>query len=187
MILVAVGSKNPVKCNAAEQGLRSALDSSLVKVEGFEVPSGVSSQPFGDEETKLGAENRARSSFLMFNEKNGAPPTYSIGIEGGIIINDKGTANEEMHCTAWIVIFDGTRFGSAKTASFCLPPQICSLIHDGIELGAADDIVFSRVNSKQGDGTVGRLTRGVIDRTSYYSSAVILAMIPLQWPSLWSA
>jgi inosine/xanthosine triphosphatase len=123
----------------------------------------------------------------MFNEKNGAPPTYSIGIEGGIIINDKGTANEEMHCTAWIVIFDGTRFGSAKTASFCLPPQICSLIHDGIELGAADDIVFSRVNSKQGDGTVGRLTRGVIDRTSYYSSAVILAMIPLQWPSLWSA
>ena len=55
-----------------------------------------------------------------------------------------------------------------------------------MELGNADDKVFSTVNSKQKGGTVGKLTRGVIDRAQYYESAVILAMIPFIWPSLYT-
>jgi inosine/xanthosine triphosphatase len=185
MINVAVGSKNPVKCNAAEQGLKLALKTEEINVEGFDAPSGVRDQPIGDLEIKSGAMNRARQAFIMFKERNGIAPAYSVGIEGGILINNEGADDEEIDCMAWIVTYDGIHYGKARTSSFNLPKVICDLLKEGVELGTADDMVFSRMNSKQGEGTVGHLTRGVMDRTAYYVPAVVLAMIPLQWPSLW--
>ena len=187
MITVAVGSLNPVKCSAVEKGLKSALASTLIQVRGFDAASGVRDQPIGDTEIKLGAVNRAHNAYALYKDIHGFPPSYSVGIEGGILINNEGAENEEMDCMAWIVIFDGTKLGSARTASFSLPRQISELIKTGMELGSADDAVFGRVNSKQCDGTVGYLTKGVMDRTALYAPAVTLAMIPFQWPSLWPA
>ena len=63
--------------------------------------------------------------------------------------------------------------------------QVCELLHQGVELGKADDIVFERYNSKQGDGTVGILTRSLIDRTHYYVHALTLALIPFMNPTLY--
>jgi non-canonical (house-cleaning) NTP pyrophosphatase len=45
-------------------------------------------------------------------------------------------------------------------------------------LGDADDIVFKRSNSKQKNGAVGILTDNLINRTDYYTHAIILALIP---------
>lgn len=185
MIAVAVGSKSSVKSSAAEQGFKLALKNDHILVEGFDAPSGVRDQPIGDDEIKLGANNRARKAYELFLKKNGVAPAYSIGIEGGILITNEGTDEEGMDCMAWIVIYDGLSFGKARTASFNLPQAICDLIKDGVELGIADDMTFTRMNAKQGEGTVGHLTRGVMDRTAYYVPAVVLALIPLQWPSLW--
>ena len=42
----------------------------------------------------------------------------------------------------------------------------------------ADDVIFRRSNSKQGDGIVGILTSGAVDRTEYYAPAMMLALIP---------
>ena len=42
----------------------------------------------------------------------------------------------------------------------------------------ADDVIFRRTNSKQGDGIVGILTSGAVDRTEYYAPAMMLALIP---------
>lgn len=184
-VSVAVGSLNPVKCGAADRGLRAALKLVSLRVEGCDAHSDVREQPVGDAEIKLGATNRARHAYDIFLQKNGSPPSYSVGIEGGILISNKGTDSEEMDCMAWIVIFDGARFGSARTASFSLPQVIQNHIRCGVELGAADDLVFGRINSKRGDGVVGLLTKGVLDRTEYYVPAVILAIIPLEWPTLW--
>jgi non-canonical (house-cleaning) NTP pyrophosphatase len=47
-----------------------------------------------------------------------------------------------------------------------------------MELGVADDIVFSRVDSKRTGGSVGLLSGGLIDRTAYYEHAMILALVP---------
>ena len=47
-----------------------------------------------------------------------------------------------------------------------------------MELGDADDVIFERTNSKQGDGIVGILTGSAIDRTEYYVPAMVLALIP---------
>ena len=58
---------------------------------------------------------------------------------------------------------------------------MAQLVRDGMELGDADDEVMGTVGAKQGAGTVGALTRGVIDRSEYYEPAVVLAMVPLLW------
>ena len=59
-----------------------------------------------------------------------------------------------------------------------MPTKISNLIKEGYELGDADDMVFKRSNSKQKNGAVGILTDNLINRTDYYSHAIILALIP---------
>ena len=187
-ITIAVGSKNPVKVNAAENGIRRALltqagdDGPRIEIDThtYDVPSGVSDQPSSDAETKLGAVNRARACFAAHQLASSQAPTYAVGLEGGIV-----DAEGEMTCCAWMAVYDGTRLGTARTCTFQLPPRIAELVRGGLELGAADDVVFGSVNSKQKGGTVGHLTRGGIDRTSYYVPAVELAMIPLLWTDLY--
>eukprot|EP01038_Epipyxis_sp_PR26KG_P012663 gene12663-16974_t len=187
---IAVGSKNPVKINAALNGIKSVmiqthkdLNNQLpvnceISTVGFDVASEVSNQPFGDEETKTGCINRAKHSFEAYVEANGGKvPDYSVGLEGGV-----GLIGNDLECFAWIAIFDGNRISTSRTSSFILPPIMRDLVlKDGLELGDADDKVFQTVNSKQRSGTVGKLTLGLIDRTAYYEQSVIMAMIPFVW------
>lgn len=183
-ITVAVGSINPVKIKAACQAVSSSLNISIENIIclGFNVLSEVPNQPFGDEQTKLGALNRAKHAFYSFKRKEGSNPNYAVGMEGGVSVLEE----ENLECFAWIVIVNGSNVGSARTASFSLPSSIGSLVLNGMELGDADDKIFATRNSKQGDGTVGHLTHNIINRLKYYEHAVILAMIPFLWNSLYS-
>lgn len=174
-IKVIVASKNPVKIECAKNGFSKVFPSDQIMVEGVSVPSGVADQPMTDEETLTGAKNRAE------NAKQTQPEAdYWIGIEGGI-----AEPFESMEAFAWIYIISKDRQGKARTASFDLPPQIQKLIHQGIELGVADDMVFKRSNSKQKNGAVGILTHDLINRAEYYEPAVILALIPFVNPELY--
>ena len=74
--------------------------------------------------------------------------------------------------------------GRSRTATFILPDEVAALVHQGLELGDADDRVFGRNNSKQANGSVGILTGDVIDRTDFYTEAITLALIPFINPSL---
>ena len=47
-----------------------------------------------------------------------------------------------------------------------------------MELGDADDKVFQDINSKQKGGTIGKCTKGLIDRTQYYEHALACALVP---------
>ena len=92
-----------------------------------------------------------------------------------------------MEAFAWVVIkAKGNGFGKGRTGTFFLPPQIAELIKQGKELGEADDIVFGRTNSKQENGAVGILTENVVDRTKYYTEAVVLALIPFKNKKLYN-
>ena len=82
-----------------------------------------------------------------------------------------------MRTFAWVVVKSKDKIGQAKTGTFYLPPKVAQLVAQGKELGEADDIVFGRTNSKQSNGAVGLLTHNLINRTSYYIEAVILALI----------
>jgi non-canonical (house-cleaning) NTP pyrophosphatase len=125
--------------------------------------------------------NRAIAAWDAYKIKYGTNPSFSVGLEGGILI----IGEDDMDCCAWMVIYDGCKFGSARTATFSLPPAIVALVKGGMELGEADDTVFKTTNSKQKEGTVGHLTNGVISRAMYYEPAVILAFIRFNWPDLY--
>ena len=167
-IKVVVASKNPVKINCTQQAFAKVFADFELEVEGVSVPSDVSDQPMTDAETLEGAHNRAENAKAEIPNAD-----YWVGIEGGID-QQSGT----MEAFAWIKILGKAKAGKARTASFDLPEQIRELVNQGVELGHADDMVFKRTNSKQGNGAVGILTNGLIDRAAYYQPAVVLALIP---------
>ena len=170
MKTVYIGSANPVKIECTRRGFLEVCNGSEeFSFIGQAVESGISDQPMSNHETLQGAKNRAKNLQNRFPEGD-----YFVGIEGGVQI-----ADGEMEAFAWVVIIHGDQVGKAQTSTFQLPPKIVSLIEEGVELGHADDIVFRRNNSKQGNGAVGLLTGDIIDRVEYYRHAVILALIPM--------
>ena len=134
------------------------------------MPSGVANQPLSNNETFVGAKNRTDNA--SYEIKNA---DFYVGIEGGI-----EEVGDEMEAFAWVFIKSNGKYGKSRTATFFLPKEIAKLIKEGKELGEADDIVFNRNNSKQQNGAVGILTGDVIDRTKYYTEAVILSLIPFK-------
>lgn len=171
---VVVASENPVKVASARTGFARMFPSQAFAVRGVAVPSGVSHQPMGDAETLHGAESRARTARMRHPEA-----TYWVGIEGGC--EDREGV---LHGFAWVVVLSCDREGRSRTASFEIPPAVAALVRQDVELGEADDRVFGRTNSKQGNGAVGLLTADAIDRVALYEPAVALALIPFRNPDL---
>jgi inosine/xanthosine triphosphatase len=177
MRIVIVASSNPVKIACARSGFARMFPGETFDVRGVSVPSGVSHQPMGDAETILGA--RSRTS----NARAAVPlADYWVGIEGGCEVTDG-----VMSGFAWVVIATREREGRSRTATFEIPPSVAALVSAGVELGHADDQVFGRTNSKEGNGAVGLLTADAVDRVALYEPAVILALIPFRNPQLFPA
>lgn len=165
---VTVASKNPVKIEAVKTAFEKIYSQTKIEINGISVPSGVSDQPMTDNETFQGAINRAESAKNTQENSD-----FYVGIEGGLQKH-----GNEHHAFAWVVIKSYYKTGKAKTGTFILPQKVSKLIEKGYELGDADDMVFKQSNSKQKNGAVGILTKDATDRSEYYSSAVILALIP---------
>ena len=217
-IRVAVGSTNPCKLEAVrlalERMVHAVRPEEVVEIQlhGFSVPSGVSDQPVGDTETRDGARNRATAAFQQYLEEKGEEPHFSVGLEGGIRIEEGCSRKDEdtYFCMAWMCVM-GRRTeevlkrccsiescasvvrdlsndiycSEVPTAAFALPPAVQHKMKEGMELGEADDLVFGRQNGGQSSGTVGLLTCHLIDRSKYYEHAIILALIPWMKPHLY--
>ena len=164
---IAVGSKNPVKVGAAQAVLaRIAPDAT---VEGVAVPSGVSDQPWGDEETIRGALARAHAARIALDAD------WGVGIEGGVI-DDGGT---RVRTCAWAAIVDAHgRTGVGGSLAMPLPRRVAELIRGGVELGHAMDQLIGAHNTKHGAGAVGILTAGLVDRQRAYEILVSYAVAP---------
>lgn len=165
---IAVGSTNPTKTRAVENVLRVLFDA--FEFVTLEVPSGISAQPVGDEETRRGALNRARAALNL----TGAD--WGFGLEGGVIQTEFGVMTN-----AWCVIVarDG-RVGVGGSANMLLPETIAArVLQDGRELGEAMDEYANTQDVKRGKGAIGILTRGLLDRQGAYEYIVKLAMARL--------
>jgi non-canonical (house-cleaning) NTP pyrophosphatase len=123
---VAVGTTNPCKVKAVEEALRRSVVQNnenlqlTFQVEGYNVDSGVSNQPWNDEETKRGAMNRARNAYfynkchedLDSDDGHGPSPHIAVGIEGGLEWEnnkDQSTSalpqQDQLYCMAWVAIY----------------------------------------------------------------------------------
>ncbi|RYG68966.1 inosine/xanthosine triphosphatase [archaeon] len=183
-VSLAVGTTNPAKINAALAGSQKALKKDEIIVFGYDVSSGIPSQPIGDEETLKGAINRAKGAFDAHVRQHNAAPDFAVGLEGGVA--ESALCPSDLECFAWIVVYDGKKLSRSRTGSFILPPPITQLIlGEGLELGEADDRFFGTTDSKRKGGSVGQLTGGVIDRAAYYEHAVVLAFVPFHWDTLY--
>lgn len=175
MPTVVISSKNPVKVNATKQAFALVFPQETFNFIEVSAESGVSNQPLSNQETLTGAANRVANATSLHPDAD-----FYVGIEGGV--EQTGT---DMHSFAWVVIKGREKTGHARTGTFFLPTKVAELINQGMELGAADDVVFAKHNSKQQNGAVGILTGDVIDQTKYYVHAVVLALIPFRNPDLY--
>jgi inosine/xanthosine triphosphatase len=171
---VIITSKNPVKIESVELAFAKMFGEEIFEFESVNVSSDVLDQPIGNEQTRQGALNRIN------NAENNVKADFYVGIEGGI-----KDLEHDMESFTWMYIKSGDKIGKARTATFFLPQKVGELIRSGMELGDADDIVFGQSNSKQANGALGLLTHDVITRSSYYTEALCIALIPFKNPELY--
>lgn len=175
---VVVASTNPVKIQAAKIGFERVFPHILFNFQGISVESGIGNQAMASAEARNGARNRAT------NAKKARPDAhYWVGLEGGVERDDHMFSQNpySLRSIVWCATLKTGKdiIGEGQPGSYALPIAVCELIlKERMELGAADDIVFNRSNSKQDEGSIGILTKGILNRGPYYAHAVILALIP---------
>jgi inosine/xanthosine triphosphatase len=165
-IAIAIGSTNPVKVAATDAILGKAFPTATFRA--VAVASGVQEQPWGDDQTRTGAFNRATRAL----EITGA--TFGVGLEGGVVDTSVGL----MTC-AWCAIVDGTgKVGYGGGVHILLPAPVATALRRQGELGPAMDVLVNEHNTKQGRGAVGILTNGLSSRQAAYEQLVAMAAAP---------
>jgi inosine/xanthosine triphosphatase len=157
---VAVGSGNPVKRDAVQRALSDAT------VDAIPVDSGVSEQPWSDDETVEGARTRAARA-LKENYDLG------VGLEGGVAERGDG-----LFLIMWGAATDGTRTEVGGGPRLRLPDGVAGHLHDGAELGPVMDDLLNTSGVAENQGAAGVLTGGTTDRTEALRTAVAGALGP---------
>lgn len=166
-MIVAVGSKNPVKINAARNILEKIYGK--VDVVGVDVDSGVPHQPFGKDQTIQGAVNRAKNAYSDEFD-------LSIGIESGLMeIENSITGYIDLQ---WCAVFDGEKITLGVSSGFEYPPSVIEEVLKGVEVGDVMDKVAGVGNLGQKTGAISYLSKGMLNRTENTEQCVLTAMIP---------
>ncbi|MEW9500721.1 DUF84 family protein [Jeotgalibacillus marinus] len=163
-LMIAVGTLNKAKLRAVEQAL-TQLSYSHVNVIGVSVPSDVSEQPIGDNETITGAINRSMAA------KKEIGASIGIGLEGGVVETPHGL----IVCN-WGALTDDTNDQPliAGGARFRLPDEIAERIRAGQELGPVMESFSQKTDNHMHEGAVGFFTNGRINRASMFGHIVEL-------------
>jgi inosine/xanthosine triphosphatase len=165
-ITITIGSTNPVKLAATQSILGQAFPGSIFS--SIAVASGVSDQPWGDEETRQGAYNRASHALARTDAYLG------VGLEGGILETSVGL----MTC-AWCAIVDTYgKVGYGGGANVLLPPVVADVLRNQGELGPTMDALINEKNTKLGRGAIGILTNDLSSRQAAYEQLVAMAAAP---------
>lgn len=172
MMLIAVGSINPVKVEAVRSIVTRVWPEAQVTA--VDAPSGISEMPMSDAETIAGAINRAKVACIQLGADLG------IGLEGGVHPEPFG-----LTLMGWVAIVDGNgRQGLAGAARLPLPQPIAQRVLAGEELGNVMDDILNDHNVKQKGGAVGALTAGLMPRGQAFAQAVAYALSPFIAPEL---
>lgn len=155
---VYLGSKNIVKINATKE----VLEQYGFEVVGVDVDSNVSAQPKCDEETILGAYNRA----IALPEKS-----FRLGLEAGIEM-----LNEQMYLTNFGVLIDpNDNVYRAGGTRIVLPNEIAKLILvNKMELSDAMETYFNTLDIKHKEGAIGYFTNNLVVRKDIFTHIVKL-------------
>jgi inosine/xanthosine triphosphatase len=177
LLIAAVGSTNRVKVGAVEQTLASYLPA--VQCRPYVVQSGIAEQPMTMAETLQGAKNRAKAALAAVLEEPAGKeaPCLSFGIESGMFSPDGGASYFDV-CA--VSLYDGSRHHVGFSCSFQIPPAIVKLVLEGgrdllegtNEAGLVDDPRLG-----EGQGLIGLLSQGRVDRLAYTKQSVLTAIL----------
>lgn len=173
---LAIGSTNRIKIEALEEVIQEYPSLSGSKVIACQVSSDISNQPLTLEETIRGAKNRAKNAFVA-----SAVCKYAFGVESGLF-EAPGTQSGFLEASI-CAIFDGTDYHIGLSCGFEIPRQILDLIlQQKIELNQAchDSGISSDLKLGAGEGLIGMLTKGRINRKKYTKQCIMTALIQLE-------
>lgn len=174
---ILVGSKNPVKIDAVREAFAFYFDS--VILQGISVESHVSDQPI-NEETFIGAENRAKELQKINNEKL-LNADFFVGIEGGI----QELYNKWFAFGCMCIIHKSGKISFGTSANFELPKLVIQQLLKRKELGHVMDEIMEQENTKQKGGAISFFTNGKMNRKQLYIPGLISALVPFQHPKMY--
>ena len=164
---VNVGTNNSLKLEAVRAVFASAFPKAKLEVKAIDVPSGVPSQPFG-EQVAAGAMNRARSALLDAD--------YGVGIEAGIV---SFPGCEERFSVQFCAIVD--RDGEITVGhgpGYTLPGGVLTALEAGSDLNREMSLISGIDEIRDKIGAVGYLSNGLTDRLTITRDAVLMALLP---------
>ena len=153
---IIIGSKNSAKIQAVKQ----VFTKKEYTFEAVDVSSGVSDQPFSDEETITGAVNRAKQALILGNGQIG------IGLEGGVEESVFG-----LFLCNWGALVTENKSEPpiiAGGARILLPESIAERLRLGDELGPVMDEYTKKQDIRKNEGAIGVFTGGVIHRADMF-------------------
>ena len=157
---IIIGSKNPAKIKAVQ----AVFQSYQAEFSTVNVPSGVSEQPFSDEETIKGALNRANAAL---KEGDG---DIGIGLEGGVHETEYGL----FLCNWGALAEKGKTTIVAGGARILLPEAVAKRIKAGEELGPVMEDFTHKEDIRKNEGAVGIFTNGQISRSEMFTHVMKL-------------
>jgi len=160
---VRVGSDNPVKVEAVRRVLSRLYRE--IEVSGIAVTTTVPEQPFG-EQTRQGAVERARAAL--------GDADFGVGLEAGVFETADGLYDVQ-YCA---VIDRSGRLTVGHGAGFLYPPAVAAKVRGGWSVGRTFRELYGLESEGRGEGAIGCLTKGALDRTTLAEQAVMAAMVP---------
>lgn len=173
-MIVVVGSRNRTKIDAARAVFQKAWPQCEVRGASVDIPESISAMPTGDQ-VREGARFRARSVLVPGID-------LGVGAEGGVSF-----VGDDAYLFNWCVVAAASGLiYESPSPRVLLPPQWGLAVRQGHELGpiVAEWAGIPDVN--QGLGAIGLLTRGLLNRQSFFEQALLCAIAPLLTPDLYS-
>lgn len=163
---ILIGTHNRAKTKAVQT--ISSIYYPEANFENKEVPSLVSDQPMGQEETRQGAINRAKQ--LIDELMEDSDILFGIGLEGGVQEIDG-----QLYICNWGAL--ATPAGDVFTATGAgvpLPGEIAEQLRGGAELGPVMDVYTNKKGIRHDEGAIGVFSNGLVNRSAMFEHIMLL-------------
>jgi len=174
---VGVGSTNPSKVESVRQAFQK-LGYTDIELMSINVPSGVSEQPFSDEETIQGAMNRANAVMKSIPDLD-----FAVGLEGGVV-ETSVMEKTSIFLTNWGAVVDSKgNIGIGAGHRVQMPSMMAQELRKGRELGDVVDEWSQGSDIHKKQGAIGVLTNNLITRSDMFSDVIICAFARFLFPN----
>jgi len=164
MYHVVCATTNPAKIQSVLLAFTHIYGDDSCHIESVVVDSDVPEQPFGNQETKTGAQNRIDHARRLKPDAD-----FWVAIEAGI---DEGST------FSWVIIENAHQHGEARSATLPLPEIILQNVSAENTLGMVMSQYSGIDKIGRKEGAIGIFTAGLLTRSTVYYQAVILALSP---------